>query len=419
MSSPHLLVEPLAGPPDATVTVPGSKSLTNRALICAAMAEGASLLRGALVADDTEAMVAAMRSLGAEIDTTGPDWLVTGTGGALPDGHLTVDARLSGTTARFLAPILATGPGSYRLDAAGPMRARPMGPTFDALRSIGARIEATGGEFLPATIAGRAEGGEVALSGDVSSQFLSGLLLAGPLFARGIQATLTTALVSEPYVAMTRSVMASFGIEAPATTVDPGRYASADFGIEPDASAASYFFAAAAITGGRVRVAGLARPSLQGDLEFVDVLAAMGATVESDGRSTTVIGPPRGKLRGVTVDLGEMSDTAQTLAAIAPFASSPTTVTGIGFIRRKETDRLANTVAELRRCGIAATEDHDGFTIQPGMPGPAVVQTYDDHRMAMSFAVMGLVAAGIEIADPGCVAKTYPGFFADLEQLRR
>jgi 3-phosphoshikimate 1-carboxyvinyltransferase len=415
-----LVVEPLSAPPDAVVRVPGSKSLTNRALVCAAFAEGTSILEGALHADDTEAMIGALRTLGVRVAGEGATLTVDGTGGGVPAGPADLDARLSGTTARFLAPLLATGPGPYRLDAAAPMRARPMGPLVDSLRTLGTEVVEDGEPAsLPLSIGGGARGGRVELPGHVSSQFLSGLLLAGPLFPEGVEVVVTTPLVSVPYVEMTRWVMRSFGGDVDGTHVAPGCYVATRYEIEPDASAASYFFAAAAITGGRVTVAGLHREALQGDVRFVDVLERMGATVEWGPDSVTVTGPPPGGLQGVTVDLADLSDTAQTLAAVAVFAGSPTTVTGIGFIRRKETDRLADTVRELQRVGVEATEHEDGFTIHPGTPRPARIETYDDHRMAMSFALLGLVVPGIEILDPGCVAKTYPDYFADLDQLRR
>lgn len=418
MSDRGRYVEPLATPPDAVVQVPGSKSLTNRALACAAMAEGTSVLEGALHADDTEAMIGALEALGIRVAGAGATITVEGTGGVVPPEPVDLDARLSGTTSRFLAPLLAAGAGPYRLDGAPPLRARPMGPLVDSLRDIGAGVVEEGEPgCLPLTITGGARGGAIELPGHVSSQFLSGLLLAAPLYPAGLDVTLITPLVSVPYVEMTVAVMRAFGAEVTGrTTVPPGGYRATRYAIEPDASAASYFFAAAAITGGRVTVRGLGRGSLQGDVRFVEVLERMGATVEWQPDAVTVIG---GELHGVTVDLADLSDTAQTLAAVAPFADSPTTVTGIGFIRRKETDRLADTVRELRRVGIEATEDDDGFTIHPGRPQPARIHTYDDHRMAMSFALLGLVVPGIEILDPGCVAKTYPAFFADLDQLRQ
>lgn len=418
MSDGGLLVEPLAAPPDAVVQVPGSKSLTNRALVCAAMAEGTSVLEGALHADDTEAMIGALAALGIRVAGAGATLTVEGTGGLVPAGPADLDARLSGTTSRFLAPLLAAGAGPYRLDGAPPLRARPMGPLVDSLRRIGAGVVEEGApSCLPLTITGGARGGAVELPGHLSSQFLSGLLLAAPLYPDGLDVTLTSALVSVPYVEMTVAVMRAFGAEVTGrTTVPPGGYRATRYAIEPDASAASYFLAAAAITGGRVQVRGLRRDALQGDVRFVDVLERMGAGVEWADDGVIVTGGP---LRGVTVDLADFSDTAQTLAVVAPFADSPTTVTGIGFIRRKETDRLADTVRELHRAGIAATEDDDGFTIHPGRPQAARIRTYDDHRMAMSFALLGLAVPGIEILDPGCVAKTYPAFFADLDQLRQ
>ncbi len=412
-------VEPLERPPDVTVRVPGSKSLTNRALVCAALAEGTSTLTGALQADDTDAMIGSLRALGVDIGANEDATLgVLGTGGVVPPTSATIDARLSGTTARFLAPLLAAGEGPYVLDGDEPLQRRPMGPLVEALRSLGSDIYELGEiDSLPLRIGGGAHGGRVDLPGDVSSQFLSGLLLAGPLFPEGVDVHLTSLLVSVPYVTMTRAVMAAFGVVTDGNRVKSGRYRAATYDIEPDASAASYFLAAAAITGGRVTVEGLGTASLQGDVAFVDLLEQMGADVTRSETSTTVTGT--GELHGIEADLADLSDTAQTLAAVAVFADSPTTLTGIGFIRRKETDRLANTVRELVRCGIDATEDSDGFTIRPGAPNPATIETYDDHRMAMSFALLGLRAAGIEIADPGCVAKTYPRFFDDLDQLRR
>jgi 3-phosphoshikimate 1-carboxyvinyltransferase len=254
----------------------------------------------------------------------------------------------------------------------------------------------------------------------VSSQFLSGLLLAGPCVRGGLRVELTTPLVSAPYVAMTAAVMDAFGAsvegDGEAWVVPEGRYRAATYAIEPDASAASYFFAAAVLTGGRVTVPGLGPGTLQGDLAFVDVLERMGAVVERHDDRTTVAAGPR--LAGIEADLSELSDTAQTLAAVAVFADSPTRVRSIGFVRAKETDRLAAVVRELHRVGVQAEETDDGFVVHPGTPRPAVVETYDDHRMAMSFALLGLRVPGIAIADPGVVGKTFPGFWDALEGLR-
>ncbi|MEY2436123.1 MAG: 3-phosphoshikimate 1-carboxyvinyltransferase [Acidimicrobiaceae bacterium] len=392
-------VEPLTHPPDATIRVPGSKSITNRALICAALADGTSVLEDALLADDTEAMIDCLRGLGIEIEVEGDQVSVHGRGGEIPATEAKLDVRSSGTTARFIAPVAALGRGRYELDAAAPMRRRPMAPMFEALRSLGVEVEELGeAGFLPVAITSQGvRGGRVRVSGDVSSQFVSGLLMAG------FDVDVSTELISKPYVDMTRAVMRAL--------TRPGRYA-----IEPDASAASYFFAAAAICDGRVTVEGLGRGSLQGDLGFVDVLASMGAAVEREDERTTVRGV--GRLHGIDVDLRDLSDTVPTLAAVAVFADSPTTISGVGFIRGKESDRIAAVVTELRRCGIEAVEHEDGLTIVPGLVQPARVQTYDDHRIAMAFALIGLRVPGIEIADPGCVAKTFPRYFETLDALR-
>lgn len=391
------LIEVLDRPPDAEITVPGSKSLTNRALVCAALAPPGSELIGALEAEDTAAMRDCLRALEA--------------GGDL-------DARASGTTSRFLLPVMAARPGRSRMDGSSSLRARPMHALFDALRSMGARVSEEGESgHLPVVVSGGpVRGGRVELPGDVTSQFLSGLLLAGPLLAEGIEVVPTTGLVSAPYVEMTAAVMREFGASVNGLRVGPGGYAPARLVIEPDASAASYFFAAAAITGGRVTVRGLGRASLQGDLRFVEILERMGAIVEVGESRTTVRGA--GRLEGVDVDLRDLPDMAQTFAVVAAFASGESRVRGVGFIRGHETDRIEAVVSELRRCGIEAVATGDGFIVGPGDPHGALVQTYDDHRMAMSFSLLGLRVPGISIADPACVAKTFPDFFQTLDALR-
>lgn len=419
-------VAPPAGPLDATVAVPGSKSLTNRALACAALAEGTSTLRGALVADDTDAMATALAVLGAEIERGdgGTRLTVGGTGGRLRPGPLALDVRQSGTTARFLAPVVALGTGAYLLDGAPALRARPMGPVLDGLRVLGVEIEHHGAPgCLPVTVEapGGLAGGEVAVPGDESSQFLSGLLLAAPYLARGLQVDVTTRLVSRPYVELTVAVMAAFGVEVtetpgPAFAVPAGVYRPTDYDIEPDASAAAYFLAAAALVGGRVTVPGLGAASRQGDARFADLLVRMGARVERTATATTVVGT--GRLAGLgDVDLADMPDMAPTLGVLAAFADRPTRVTGVGFIRGHETDRIAAVVAELGRLGVRAEAEPDGFVVRPGEPHAAEVATYGDHRMAMSFALAGLRVAGLTIAEPGCVAKTFPGFWAALDGL--
>ncbi len=410
-----LTVAPLNAPLDATVRPPGSKSITNRALLCAALTPGTSTLTGALFADDTRAMLGAVAALGAAVDTDPGAAVirVTGVDPRTGSSDAAVDARQSGTTSRFILPAAALRPGRTVVDGTPQLRARPFGPVLDALRDLGAEVSATG--FLPATVSGPLRGGRVKVSGHISSQFLSGLLMAGPLMAGGLTVELTSPLVSVPYVEMTRAVMAAFGAQVEDLTVAPGAYRPTEYAVEPDASAASYFLGAAAIAGGRVTVRGLGTGSLQGDVGFADVLGRMGATVTRSADELTV--SAGGPLHGVDVNMADISDTAQTLAAVAVFADSPTRVRGIGFIRGKETDRVAAVVTELRRAGIDAVEDEDGFTIHPGVPRPTRFATYEDHRMAMSLSLLGLRAPGIEIADPGCVAKTYPDFFTDLARL--
>ncbi|MGQ0433871.1 MAG: 3-phosphoshikimate 1-carboxyvinyltransferase [Microthrixaceae bacterium] len=421
-----LLVEPIAGPLDATVSIPGSKSLTNRALVCAALAVGESVLDHALRADDTHAMVEGLTALGV---TVAPAWagdriVVQGCAGVPPADVAIVDALLSGTTSRFLLPLAALGSGTRRVDGAPRLRARPMAPAIEALRTLGASVRDVGapGHLPVELVGGTLRGGEVTISGDVSSQFLSGLLLAAPAMPDGLTVRLSTPLVSRPYVEMTVAVMRAFSVAAEQAddrtwVVAPQPYRATTYAIEPDASAASYAFAAAAIVGGTVRVEGLGTGSLQGDAGFVDLLAEMGAIVERTASSTTV--RRDGPLRGIDADMSQISDTAQTLAVVAVHAEGPTRISGIGFIRGKETDRIGAVVAELRRAGIDAQEEADGFVVQPGEVRPADIATYDDHRMAMAFALLGLRTPGIRILDPACVTKTFPGYWAMLDSLRR
>ncbi len=414
-------IEPLTGPIDAVVMVPGSKSISNRALIGAALAEGESTIVGALDADDTEAMIQCLRRLGRDVRADGDTLFVSG--GSFQAGPMLLDARLSGTTARFLLPALSLGEGRYTVDGRPPLRARPMHDLVVALRTLGVRVDEDGEPgHLPLTVTGGGStGGTVRVRGDVTSQYLSALLLSGPRFEKGLVVDVTGGLVSRPYVELTIAVMADLGVVVEATgsgwRVPPAAYRPATLAVEPDASAASYFFAAAAICGGRVTVPGLHRDSVQGDAHFVDILRAMGATVEERASGLSVHGT-RG-LRGGEFDLRDMPDMAQTLAVVAAFADGPTTVKGVGFIRGHETDRIAAVVRELKRCGIEATEEPDGFVVKPGrIITGATIETYDDHRMAMSFALLGLRVPGIGIANPECAAKTFPGYWDALDGMR-
>ncbi|MBA3450867.1 MAG: 3-phosphoshikimate 1-carboxyvinyltransferase [Chloroflexia bacterium] len=425
---PRELAPRQAGRPlDATVHVPGSKSITNRALLAAGLADGRSELLGALHSDDTRYMAAALNALGVSVesDEASASFRVTGGGGTFSASEADLFAGNSGTTMRFLTAALPLGHGRYRIDGVPRMRLRPIAPLIDALNDLGADARSEAGAGCPPVVvqADGLRGGRTRMAGDLSSQYFSALLLAAPYAREGVEIEPLGALVSKPYLPMTAATMAAFGVTADLDTVAwrrlavrPGqRYTGRGFAIEPDASNASYFFAAAAVTGGRVRVDGLGRDSLQGDLQFVEVLRQMGADVEIAEDFTEVRGPHDGDLRGVDLDLGPISDTAQTLAAIAPFASGPTTIRGIGHARLKETDRVAALVTELRRLGQEVEEFPDGLRITPRPVRAAAIETYADHRMAMSFAVTALRAPGMGLRDPECVAKTFPGFFDVLD----
>jgi len=412
------------GPVSGRVHLPGSKSITNRALLIAALADGRSTLHGALDSDDTRYMADALSALGFEVEAA---WdlrtiKVTGQGGKVPATEAELFVGNSGTSMRFLAALCAAASGTFRLDGTEAMRERPIGPLLDALRQLGVEaVSEHNNECPPIRITSTGlEAGRARMRGDLSSQYFSALAMVLPAASGPIEIEVEGELVSKPYIDLTAQTMAAFGVQMNhdgyrRISVEPGnRYAARDYAIEPDASAASYFFALAAVTGGEITIANLPPDSAQGDVHFVDVLEQMGCRVER-GAEITVRGPEQ--LRAVDVDMNAISDTVMTLAAIAPFADGPTTIRNVGHIRLKETDRLAATCAELTRLGIEVEERQDSLMIQPGEPAPATVKTYDDHRMAMAFAVMAARAGGISIADPGCVSKTLPEFWDLLEDL--
>ncbi|MGE5756313.1 MAG: 3-phosphoshikimate 1-carboxyvinyltransferase [Planctomycetaceae bacterium] len=420
----EITLRPPAAPPDLRVRVPGSKSLTNRALIVAALADGPSTLTGALASDDTRVLVEALGRLGIVVahDPATATIALGGCGSRLPARAAELDLANSGTSLRFLTALVATGAGTYRLDGTPRMRQRPVADLLRALNGLGADARSDLGTGCPpVTVRARGlDGGYAFVKGDVSSQFLSGLLMALP-YARDVTTVAVQGvLVSRPYVAMTTAVMEAFGVRIGNRKdrrfdVRPARYRGRTYAIEPDASAASYFFAAAAITGGTVTVEGLGAASVQGDLAFVDVLEHMGCTVARARDATTVTGGP---LRGVDVDMNAISDTAMTQAVVALFARGMSRIRNVGHIRHKETDRIAALAAELRKLGATVDEHPDGLVIfPPDRIAPARIATYDDHRMAMAFALAGLKAEGVTILDPGCVAKTYPRFWDDWSAL--
>src|SRR5215212_4771082 len=419
----ELEVTPLKRPPDATIRVPGSKSVTNRALLVAALAEGRSRITNPLFSDDSYWLMDALVRLGFDLtaDHDGGEVLVQGGGGKILASDVDLFVGNAGTVSRFLPPALALGCGPYTVDGEPRMRERPVADLVDGMRQLGAAVEYAGedGRFPLKVLGGGIRGGTARISGTKSSQFASGLLMAAP-YADAPVALRVAGRKQWPYIGITVAVMRSFGANVGEArdlfSVQPAAYNPLDYEIEPDASAASYFMAAAAVTGGRVKILALGSASPQGDLRFGEVLQDMGCAVELTPNSIEVRGPHR--LRGVDVDMNAFSDTMMTLAAIAPFAEGPTTIRNVAHTRLQETDRLSAVATELDRLGIPTHQTSSSICIIPRTPKPTVVQTYGDHRMAMAFAVTGLVVPGIKIHDPGCVTKTFPDFFRRLGDLR-
>ena len=438
MIASSLAIKPISHPLNATVRVPGSKSLTNRALLIAALANGTTRLTNALFSDDSRYFAKALQTLGFDIqlNEVNHKMTVTGLGGKIPATKAELFIGNAGTAARFLSAFLTLGNGEYILDGEPRMRERPIGDLVDALQQLGAEIsplsqrERAEGEgevnkiCPPVKItANGLPGGKTTIAGDISSQFLSALLMVAPYAQNPIEVTLTTELNSKPYVDMTIAIMKDFGVDVEresynSFTIRPASYLPVtNYQIESDASAASYFFAAPVICGGTVRVENISRNSKQGDIAFLHVLQQMGCTVEETDNCLLVTGST--ELHGIDIDMRDISDTAQTLAAIAPFASSPTRIRGIASARVKETDRVHATCTELTRLGVQVEENEDGMTIHPcEKMRPAIIQTYNDHRMAMSFSLIGLRCEGVEIENPSCVSKTFPNFFEVLDTLR-
>ncbi|MFF4258558.1 3-phosphoshikimate 1-carboxyvinyltransferase [Streptomyces sp. NPDC001663] len=408
----------------SAVAIPGSKSITARALFLAAAADGVTTLVRPLRSDDTEGFAEGLVRLGYRVGRTPDAWQVDGR----PQGPAVTEAdvycRDGATTARFLPTLAAAGHGTYRFDASPQMRRRPLLPLSRALRDLGVDLRHEGAEgHHPLTVrAAGVEGGEVVLDAGQSSQYLTALLLLGPLTRKGLRIRVTD-LVSVPYVEITIAMMRAFGVEVERDgdvfVVPPGGYRATTYAIEPDASTSSYFFAAAAVTpGAEVTVPGLGAGALQGDLGFVDVLRRMGAEVSVGADATTVRGT--GELRGLTVNMRDISDTMPTLAAIAPFASGPVRIEDVANTRVKECDRLEACAENLRRLGVEVSTGPDRIEIRPGAPVPrgTEIKSYGDHRIVMSFAVAGLRVPGISFDDPGCVRKTFPGFHEAFAELR-
>jgi 3-phosphoshikimate 1-carboxyvinyltransferase len=410
------------------VRLPGSKSISNRTLLLAALSRGTTRVTGLLDADDVDRMLDALRLLGVRIDQAGDtrDFQVHGTAGAFPVRQAALFLGNAGTAFRPLTAVLALAGGEYALSGVPRMHERPIGDLVDALRSLGAVIRYTGNEGYPPLAIGEGRtrpGGRVAVRGDVSSQFLSALLMALPLVGGGTRIDVIGELISRPYVAITLNLMQRFGVDVAHRAwkqFDVPAAASyrspATIAVEGDASSASYFLAAGAIGGGPVRVQGVGRASIQGDVAFADTLAAMGARItRGDDWIEASGGAP---LRGIDFDATMIPDAAMTAAVVALFANGVTTLRNIGSWRVKETDRIAAMATELRKLGAEVDEGADWLRITPPATlRAATIDTYDDHRMAMCFSLASLGKAGVRINDPQCVRKTFPGYFGEFARL--
>jgi 3-phosphoshikimate 1-carboxyvinyltransferase len=418
-------IKPLLRRLTATVQVPGSKSITNRALLMGALAQGRFAIDSALISDDTRYMIAALQNLGygLTLDERTSQIVVEGNGHVIPAKSADLFVGGSGTAMRFLAAFLTLGKGRYRLDGNARMRQRPIGDLMDALRKLGLAIQCEAGNGCPPVVIEGSEsfeGGQTEVDATLSSQFVSALLIPAPTWKKGLRLRFIGS-AGVPFITMTIRLMERTGIQG--ISVEDGlikvpggqSYQPGCFVVEADASSASYFAAAALLCGGKVELKNLKRDSVQGDIEFLSLLKRMGASVNWRRGSVVVEGAER--FSGLDIDMHTMPDMVPTLAALAPFAASPTRIRNVKFIRHHESDRIHALATELGRMGVKVVEHDDGLEIEPGRPRPAAIETYDDHRIAMSFAITGLKVPGVRITDPGCVSKTYPHFFVDLAAL--
>lgn len=423
-------VKTINHPLDCTVEVPGSKSITNRALLMAALAKGKSVLNGVLFSNDSRHFLTSLISLGyiIEVNEVENYVAINGHGADIPKKNATIDVGSAGTAARFLTAMLALSDGEYVINASEQMKKRPMLPLFEALTAMGAEftfIEKNG--HLPVKVKGAAFNGavpasEVDIDISESTQFLSALLMVAPMLENGLKINITSKKTEGSYIKITTKMMHQFGCdtlhEGSVYEIPAGQtYMAETYLIEPDVSAACYFYAAAALTGGHVLVKNVHSTSMQGDMKFLDVLKQMGCVIREEREGIYVTGPENGQYSGVDVDMNDFSDQTMTLAAIAPFANTPTYIKNIGHIRLQESDRIHAIVTELTRVGINVEEERDAIRIHPGTPHGAVIQTYDDHRMAMAFALIGLKCEGIVIDNCECCGKTFENYFSVLDSL--
>ncbi len=418
LHSNQVAIEQIGHELEASVLVPGSKSISNRVLLLGALAEGTSKFSNIQTSDDSWVFVQALRELGFSIqqpDTT--VCVINGSGGHIPARAASVWCGSAGTAARFLLAAAGAGSGTYRFDATEQMKRRPMTSLIHALESRGVHIDSETGTFPLELITEGMAGGHIQIDASESSQFVSAMLMAAPLCKSSLKIH-ADVQVSKPYVEMTTALMERFGVTVNQLAVDifevPNLYSykALEYTVEPDASTASYFAAAAAIVGGRVTLEHLPLAgSLQGDIEFLRLLEIMGCRLAQHGSSTIVEGPGAGGLRGIEVDIGDISDMMMTLACVAPYANTPTTITNIAHVRGKESDRVNSVAVGLGRMGIRVEETEDTISVYPGTPAGTTIDSFGDHRIAMAFSIMGLKTPGVVIEDFHCVSKTCPTFF--------
>ena len=413
-----------SGALDAVATVPGSKSIAHRALVCAALARGDSTIKGLPDGDDTQAMLQGLMMLGATFSLDGADAHIQGSIDLNRTDAITVDANLAGTTARFLTAVGALRRSPITVTGNASLRSRPMKDLHLALEQLGASVSWQNEKYcLPVTVQrGESYSHSVQVAADTSSQFVTSLMLIAPMFEHGLTIELTGDVISLPYIAMSASVMKSFGANVRISdnriiVIGGGGYVGCQFAVEPDASSASYPLAAAAVLGGRVRVEGMRTDMLQGDGRFVDVLRRMGCDISEDNTGITVGRDANKSLQGVDIDMSEISDLVPTLAIVAMFAKTPTRIRNVGFIRNKESDRIGDLAREMRGLGANVVEYEDGLEISPqGLHG-GTCDTHHDHRIAMAFGVAGLKLPGVIIDQPNVVSKSWPQFWEMLEAL--
>jgi 3-phosphoshikimate 1-carboxyvinyltransferase len=410
---------------DATVEIPGSKSYTQRALVIAFLAQGKSILRNVLISEDTRYLVAGLRSLGAGILISDKDMIISGTRGKISNPRREIFLGNNGTALRFLTTLVSLGSGKFTLDGSSRLRERPVKPLLEVLKTLGVASNSRDDKGYPPVIinAKGIRGGSVTFTDVESSQYISSLMISAPYAEEDIEIRIEGRTVSEPYIDMTLNVMEYFGAEISRVdrncfSVKSGkRYSGQRYLVEGDASSASYFFLAAALCRGRVKVMNINPDSLQGDIKLLGIMESLGCSVVRGDAWVEVIGGPLREGDAV-FDMGNMPDMVPTLAVLSAFRPGRTAITNVSHLRLKESDRIAAMVNELNRIGVIAEERDDGLIINGGKPHGDDIETYNDHRIAMSFAIAGLAVPGMRIKDRQCVRKSFPGFWDELKKLR-